>query len=319
MRTIAQAYTALLKESSLENKHVLQALQITAETNDHHAIEIADSIQQEAKTAESPRKESLEALLKALSQHHAYSFLAKKSRKRSAPEPEPIKQAKIDPVISKSPSPPSPSLVTPLSPPAAKPVSSNLPSFGSLLLPYPPEFFLFKLVDKKTYLESYQYYTASKEEDSHHDQLPTLERSYLNVPRLALAQKFLYSTIAQCKVCGMRFDSLEPYTAHADAHQRKSQIDKSLSGGAIWRPWLLEINQWAGEKPQHFPKVSLKESHQDQVDNVPVKGDRDQICTICKDPLEVIWSDNDECWAFKDAILVSSQPTRQICHRKCVS
>ncbi|KAI5172833.1 hypothetical protein NEFER03_1849 [Nematocida sp. LUAm3] len=317
----SQEFKELLKRASLKNKFAFPALQVIAETNGHYAKDIAHSIEEEIK--ESPEKqEALSSLLELLSSNTMYTFLMKPQRKRKAsPETSSkkiLKEERIEKDSSTEQEPPKKPSKEKKKQQTTK--NDQIPSSSvkpSSFYPYPVEFLLFKLTDKKEYLSSFQYYTKSKQEEEDMPPLPI--REYLCTPRFELAQKFLYFGPAQCKVCGMRFTALDTYSAHNEAHKRKSQIDRTASE-AIYRPWLQRAHEWTGDK-QETPKISFQRASfpQSSTENVLVKGDRDQLCTLCKDAFEVIWSDEDESWIFKDAILIRSSPTRQICHRKCVS
>ncbi|OAG29610.1 hypothetical protein NEDG_00743 [Nematocida displodere] len=305
MTRIAREYTDLITRSTLATKYSIRALQAVAETNDHHAKEILQAINGAILSQHPEKKEALKLLLTALQGHPAYAAPqpAPKSRPEKRPHPkEHPENGNTNPENANG------------NPENAK-KKKSLPKEG--FFPFPPEFLLFKMVDKQAYAESYRYYTKSAHEERTESTEPLLTRDYLTTPRLPLAVKTLYASSAQCKVCGMRFASIELFSVHDEHHQRRSQIDKKLSG-AMWRPWLLEASQWAAAQKKAAP-VSLKSMHHGKIENVPVKGDRSQRCTICKDPFEIIWSDEEECWSFKDALVVKTSPTRQICHRRCAT
>lgn len=292
MTSPRQEYAALLKARPLSNKYTVKALQVVAETNDHLAAEIAQAIEQTMAAASPEEKEILGSLQGALSQHYKYRFLGERPPSRKRPlESEPRKKERRE---------------------------KESPAAGSeeAFFPYPPEFYLFKLVDKKTYLKSYLAYTkASQPESAEVYAEPTLSREYFVTPRLSLALKMLYAQGMQCKVCGMRFSAADALLAHGELHQRRNQLDKSIVGH-IWRPWLLEPKEWGDAQPR-LPKVPLYPTLPDETESVLVKGDRDQQCSICKEPFEVVWSDEDENWVFKDALQVRSSP-RQLCHKRCI-
>lgn len=281
-------YSSLLQKSTLSNKYRIKALQKVAETNEHRAQEIVQSIKEKIPTETDENKEILLSLLRVLASHDSYSFAEEKEaqKRRLDPQENQTKKQKIE----------------------------ENPKIR--FLPYPPEYFLLKLVSKALYTDSYIYYTEGKDKKSTETELePQLTREYLVVPHLEQAVKLLYTAATQCKVCGMRFDSLSLYTVHADMHQKKSQIGKSVEI-PMWRAWLLEPTEWT--KKEKKISVTLKSTIQEKVPTVPVRGDRDQRCTICGDTFEIIWSDENECWAFNGALVIRKTP-RQISHKKCVS
>ncbi|KAI5160892.1 hypothetical protein NEAUS03_1385 [Nematocida ausubeli] len=301
MAAAQQEYEVLIQKCTLTNKYAVKALQIIAETNDQHAQEIVTAIKAEISKEKEENKEALLSLLSFLGQHPSYSFLKAsypEKRSLSAEEPERKKKRKIEEVPEKLPE------------------KLPEPEEDTAFLPFPPEYFLFKLVDKATYTASYIYYTegntASKTDP---DDLPKLTHEYLTTPHLESAIKLLYTSATQCKVCGMRFDSVSAYTAHAEMHQKKSHLVRG-SDILTWQGWLMEPVQWT--KTETKVSVNLKPSFQEKVPTVPVRGDRDQKCTICGEAFEVIWSDESECWSFNDALIIRTMP-REISHKRCVS
>ncbi|KAI5190707.1 hypothetical protein NEMIN01_1172 [Nematocida minor] len=291
-----QEYSALIRKSTLSNKYAVKALQCVAETNEHSAKDIIRAINSEITTGSDENKEALNSLLRLLAQHPSYHFIREKEpKRRQSTESEPEESVKKRKVEEKEPE-------------QAK---------AEMFFPYPPEYILFKMVDKSNYKKSYEYYTqgshSSKLAESEAE--PELTRAYLVVPRLEQAVRLLYTAEIQCKVCGMRFDSISQYTTHADMHQKKSQLGRSVEV-PMWRAWLLEPGQYS--KKEQKISVTLKTSVQGKVPTVPVRGDRDQRCTICGDGFDVIWSDENECWSFNDALIIRATP-RQISHKRCVS
>ncbi|KAI5189262.1 hypothetical protein NECID01_0457 [Nematocida sp. AWRm77] len=297
MTSALQEYRALLHSRPLSSKYTVKALQIVAETNEHHAQEIVKAIEQAMEEASVQDKEVLAGLLRALSQHYKYAPLTG----ASTPSTKRKKSVKEEPAKKEC---------------REKENGSSPQSAEEMFLPYPPEYYLFKMVEKKKYLASYLFYTRTEQtaqEDAETE--PSLSREYFIVPRLHTAQKMLYSTGMQCKVCGMRFSTGEALMAHGELHQRRNKMDKSVVG-RLSRPWLLEPKEWTDPQPR-TPKVSLYTALPDETDNVLVQGDREQKCSICKDPFDIVWSDDEESWVFKDALQVRTSP-RQICHKRCV-
>ncbi|KAH9387215.1 uncharacterized protein NEMAJ01_2111 [Nematocida major] len=287
--SVGQEYSALIRKSKLTNKYIIKALKTVAETNNYYAREIVKTIQEEISAASDENKDALLSLLRLLAQNPAYFFIEEGKtphKKQKHIESVPVKKRKVQ-----------------------VEVEVNIE-----FMPYPPEYFLFKLVSKQAYAESYAYYTEGKEKKSLEAELePQLTREYLATPHLEQAYKLLYTAATQCKVCGMRFDVLSLYKAHAEMHQKKSQIGRSVEA-PMWRSWLQET----GAMQEQKVPVKLKASVQEKMPTVPVRGDREQKCTICGDAFEVIWSDESECWSFNDALVIRTSP-RQISHRRCVS
>ncbi|EIJ89443.1 hypothetical protein NEPAR06_2168 [Nematocida parisii] len=308
-----QEYSSLIHRCTSMNKYTVKALQVVAETNDQYAQEIVQAINIELSGITNENKEALHSLLQFLGQHPAYSFIkGKEPQKRAESEmAEPEKKRKIQKIENSSK----------ISVAQEPKISQKEPKISQkkpeIFYPYPPEYFLFKLVDRPAYTASYIYYTEGRtSKQNEQEVLPDLTRDYLVTAHLDQAIKLLYTSAIQCKVCGMRFDSLSVYTAHAEIHQKKTHITRNSSDISMWQSWLLEPTQWT--QTEQKVSVNLKSTIQEKVSTVPVRGDRDQKCTICGDGFEIIWSDENECWSFNDALVVRTMP-REISHKRCVS
>lgn len=289
MRTAEKEYLSLVKRTDLTNKYAIRALQAVAETNDHFAADIVCAIKREMEKSSDENKEALISLLQLLAEDPSYYFIREPGRKRKREETEQPKRRKT---VKKE-----------------KKEKKEKERF----FPYPPEYFLLKLVTKEVYRSSYEYYTNKIQTVEIEN--PSLDRKYLIVPHLQQAVRLLYTAEIQCKVCGLRFDSSIAYAAHAEMHQKKSQMGRTVEM-PMWRAWLLEPGQW-NQKEQKVA-VTIKSTVQEKVSTVPVRGDREQKCTVCGDGFDIIWSDENECWSFSDAIITRTTP-RQLSHRRCIS
>lgn len=300
MREVEEEYASLVRKSDLSNKYAVDALKEVAKTNDQFAKDIIRAIKGEMKETSNENKEALLSLLKLLAEEPSYYFIRESPKRKRQPEEASSENSKKRKVSKE------------------EPILSDT-SKGLSFFPYPLEYFLLKMISKSSYKESYLYYTKEPSTNAStpniYTEEPKLTREYLIVPRLQQAIRLLYTADIQCKVCGLRFDSLSLYSAHGDMHQKKSQIGRSVEI-PMWRSWLLEPVEWS-QKEQKV-SITIKSSVQEQVSTVPVRGDREQKCTICGDGFDVIWSDENECWSFNDAIITRAVP-RQISHRRCIS
>lgn len=302
----------MLERSKPENRHAFKALLIVAETNDHHALELVRAIKTVAKEADPEKKSALGALLHVLSKQQPFMPHIKcpkekpreEKRKDQPPPDDGEAHAKRKRKTEDQ---------TAGNKKAEKKGGSNDP------FPYPLEYYLFKLVSTEEYAESARYYMdistnlkSAREEEQ--KEKPELTRAYLTAPRLSQAQKVLYGSPFQCKVCALRLNSPEQNRAHNEAHTKKSAF-QNLSG-QMWRPWLLDLSQWTSGAQQHV--MTIRDTIEEVQENVPVQGERDKTCAVCHEPFEIAWDDREECWIFLDAILVKKDPARQICHRRCV-
>jgi len=321
-----QEYLSLIKKSQLNNKYAVRALQIVAETNSHHMTEIVRAIEQAEEAAEGEERLAITSLKHTVKKSEEVQDKSVKSKKRKSSGEKKSKVPKVDEAVeidrevdrdmSREMGRDKSGMERAEVPEEAE----NEETPHDAFFPYPPEYYLFKMVDKAEYTESYIYYTRVQEKEMEkevEESYPELKRSYFIVPRLGQAQKALYSAPMQCKVCGLRFYRVDRYTAHGETHQKKSQIEKTISGD-MHRLWMLQ-KESRGEMEHKAHKKTLAQNLQDETESVPVKGDGDQRCTICKEQLEVTWSDEEECWVFKDALLIRSQPKREICHKKCAT
>ncbi|KAI5180560.1 hypothetical protein NEOKW01_0864 [Nematocida sp. AWRm80] len=349
MSDATKEYTKLLKKGTLVNKYRLKALQYVAETNTHYRTEILTAITNHLKIVTGKDREELTYLLNTLtgqstqsnqtmqrprtkedkedtqaegSEEINNSFNTKEiegteetQETQEKEEKEIEEREEANTFWEQEPERGRRKRVS-----SEENKQAKVQKKENTFFPFPLEYLLFNLISKQEYLETYTYYSQFKiNAIDTKIPIPELSREYLITPHLSLAIKLLYSSSTQCKICGIRIQTPAVFKTHMDIHQKRSQIEQT-AGGHMYREWLIDLFEGTTERypvkmtlniPLHKNKGSTKPQ------TVPVNGQRNQKCSICKDPFEVIWSDEDECWSFKDAILLRESPTRQVCHQKC--
>lgn len=319
-----EEYGLLLRELRSRDKHRIKVLSIIAETNDHKSREISEAIAEALERAQPEQKQAILALAEALSRTSNYSRLALPAKaeapaKEEAPAPGDAAEFPSNKRIK---------------------TESNQGASLDKSLPYPIEFYFYKLVPREEYASSFEYYrgiydrapqgpAARAERGRAAEEAPVdmeevrMDRDSLGVRRLELGVSYLYSSHVQCKVCGLRFDDpTGAYTAHVDQHQKRSQMEAApAQAQMMWRPWLMEPREWAHPGDSRRKSVAISQGPVSPVEasRVMIRGDKDNRCFICKDSFEIVWDDEEEDWAFKDAILIKEDGARQICHRRCAS
>lgn len=321
-----EEYMALIKCAAGGGRGLaLKALQAVAETNEHHAEALSRVL---LRPVEDPQvKETQKALIKALIKHpYYYSILTNttediysgtSTKRPLEPTPTPpqkkVKTKNLSNTISDN------TLTKPTKP--TKP-TNNPP----VLLPFPPEYFLFKLVPRDVYIDSFKSLIRSSEVIQQKEPI-SLTRSYLISPGVdTLAQRLLYGSPLQCKACGLRLINTTQEAAHREIHHRRAHLERTLPGCQLGRPWMHSEEEWTSAAPPQGNRLILPQLSKHAQDplsepaEVPVNGDTEQACALCKEPLRATWSDLKEAWVFKDALLVrATQGHREICHRRCIT
>jgi len=319
MTRAMQEYLQLIKKTNIRDKYRIKALQIVAETNEQHTKEILEAIEkaiEEAKEQDRAVLQSLYTAIIANSRTKIHTEGTSTKKRKNSEERQDSKVQKIEQKIEQKTEQKERSIEETVYTEIEQTETEG--KQADMVYPVPIEYYLLRMIDKQAYMESYMYYTQNDKKQKIEEEKPELTREYLIVLRTELARSVLYTSLVQCKVCGMRFRSTEIYKAHSEQHERRAQIGKAVSG-SMYRPWMAETEQWQ-EIEHKTQRMQLHTSHiQDESEEVPVNGEREQKCTICKEAFEIVWSDEEETWVFRDALVVRASPARQICHKKCAT
>ncbi|XP_022086204.1 uncharacterized protein LOC110976864 isoform X1 [Acanthaster planci] len=123
-------------------------------------------------------------------------------------------------------------------------------------------------------------------------------------------------TGTQCSSCGMRFvvDEMDRYRKHLDWHFRQNRRDKDGMKAAQNRKWFYEVGQWLDfeeindmdeERSNFFEAMALQaRTDKDGVHCVAVDAgvEGDEMCSLCHEPFEQFFDEDEEVWKLKDAV-----------------
>ncbi|KAI9254250.1 hypothetical protein BY458DRAFT_558860 [Sporodiniella umbellata] len=171
----------------------------------------------------------------------------------------------------------------------------------------------------------------------------TLDFKDLQISRPGAIELLYSAEPLQCKQCGFRYPDTkkgqQKMDAHLDSHFRQNRKMKERVKRGLSRSWFVTVDEWihgeGGESmSQQVPtflqdgmgnvnKSSESNNANEELINpddytVIKQTDEKRTCPICGETFASFWSDDEEEWMYKNAIIVADRIYHATCHTDAV-